>query len=232
MPARSFTVFQDAQPAAKPPTALRPLGRSASAAAVLTTRRSGNNVVSLPEKENLHPLTGLSTSSAPLGKKRKASESSSVLAPKVLGVTGSSDANKVKPKHSELKRKASSQTNSGKSKVKRETSKENGEYKKRSVVGTTSSVRNSRSGSRSASTTILEAIEEEVATQIVHEEELHLETKSITQSLINSRCYELTVSPLADISDAYLQSSESKKEVSRDEDFHAVKEVSALSYRR
>ena len=33
------------------------------------------------------------------------------------------------------------------------------------------------------------------------------ETKEVTQALINERCYELTVSPLADVTEAYVEKS-------------------------
>ncbi|KAL5522656.1 hypothetical protein ACEPAG_8674 [Sanghuangporus baumii] len=231
MSARTFTVFQDASPVKKRPSA-RPLGRSVSAAAVLTSsaRRSENmNTVSLPEKENLHPVTGLSLGAASSsGKKRKASESSTVLAPKVLGVpSGASGSAKAKPKRTDLKRKASTQAGSGKAKLKKESSKKDGnERKALSAVQTTSSSSDStstrrpvsRAGSRSVSALVLATIEEEPATQTVEEDASEAKVEEVTQAQIDSRCYELTVSPLADVSDAYIQSSETEtKEEMKDE---------------
>ncbi|KAL5523073.1 hypothetical protein ACEPAF_1340 [Sanghuangporus sanghuang] len=228
MSARTFTVFQDASPVKKRHSS-RPLGRSVSAAAVLTSsaRRSENtNTVSLPEKENLHPVTGLSLGAASSsGKKRKASESSTVLAPKVLGVPSGSA--KAKPKRTDLKRKASTQAGSGKAKLKKESSKKDGnERKALSAVQTTSSSSEStstrkpvsRAGSRSASAPILATIEEEPATQKVEKDASEAKVEEVTQAQIDSRCYELTVSPLADVSDAYIQSSETEtKEEIKDE---------------
>ncbi|KAL5499064.1 hypothetical protein ACEPAH_1582 [Sanghuangporus vaninii] len=222
MSARTFTVFQDASPVKKRHSA-RPLGRSVSAAAVLTSsaRRSENtNTVSLPEKENLHPVTGLSLGAASSsGKKRKASESGTVLAPKILGVpSDASGSAKAKPKRTDLKRKASTQAGSGKAKLKKESSKKDGnERKALAAVQTTSSSDStstrkpvSRAGSRSVSAPILATIEEEPATQKVEEDASEAKVKEVTQAQIDSRCYELTVSPLADVSDAYIQSSETE----------------------
>ena len=247
----TFTVFQDASPVKKRPAA-RPLGRSVSAAAVLTSsaRHSENmNTISLPEKENLHPVTGLSLgASSASGKKRKASESSTVLAPKVLGVPADTAGSaKAKPKRSDLKRKASSQAGSGKAKVKKEGAKKDGVEKKAlSAAQTTSNSATSnstprpvsRAGSRIVSAPILATIEEEPATQKAEEDVTEAKVKEVTQAQIDSRCYELTVSPLADVSDAYLQSSESETKVDttvvKDEKLSVdktIKDVSAFNLR-
>ncbi|EJC99356.1 uncharacterized protein FOMMEDRAFT_148838 [Fomitiporia mediterranea MF3/22] len=231
MPSRTFTVYRDA-PSTKP-SAPRLLGRSVSAAAVLTTsRRSESGIPSLPEKENLHPLTGLGTTSVTSSKKRKASDSNTVLKAKILCAPGSSGAAKSKPpKRADLKRKASSQASSAKTKAKKEQSGKTCEDRKALSDVAPASPANratpSRLSSHSSSAISLETIKEEAATQSADEEKPGSDSKSLTQVLIDSRCYELTVSPLADVSDAYLQSSDTKKEEVRDEDaseLHIVKE--------
>ncbi|KAI5123258.1 hypothetical protein M0805_001347 [Coniferiporia weirii] len=235
MATRSFAVFQD-EPSAKRPL---PLGRSASAAAVLMgprTSRAENTHLSersalaqVPEKENLHPTTGLGVGPASASKKRKASESGSVLATKMLAIA-SGEPGASKFKRSELKRKASV---SGKAKSKREPAKKGTEVRKVIAGGDTTSSSVQKLPSLSLSrrpTKALEPVSEEVEDKTLVAPVA--KRKSITQALIDARCYELTVSPLADVTDAYLQSSEPKKaEEVKDEDlpeYRTVKEKSGL----
>ncbi|THH11433.1 hypothetical protein EW145_g678 [Phellinidium pouzarii] len=241
MSSRTFSVFQD-EPTVKRPL---PLGRSASASAVLmsTSSARGENalssirtvIVPIPEKENLHPITGLGVGSTSASKKRKASESSSVLATKLLAKT--SDSGVCKAKRSELKRSSSL---SVKTKTKREPVKEpvkkGPEARKAAAGGDGSSAQKVLSLSRRPPKT-LEPVSEETDDQAPAIQASKDEAKNITQAVIDARCYELTVSPLADVTDAYVQSSEAlilspkKVEEVKDEDlpeYRTVKEESGF----
>ena len=240
MSSRSFTVFKDAASpvrTSKP----RPLGRAASAAAILTSSRLSENsssAATLPtsstssEKENTHPVTGLGAR-PPLGKKRKTSESGSggVLATKMIAVAASASGDakatgKSKPKaplqpRADLKRKALSDAGSDKTKLKREGSKD-GSLR----TSGTSTASNKRT--RSTSKLLLETIkEEEVVTK---EKEEPKKQELIEQVLINSKCRDLTVSPLADVTDAYTQSTEGVDAKKDEEETESVapSEVSLL----
>ena len=76
----------------------------------------------------------------------------------------------------------------------------------------------------------MDVVTEEAEEKVTANEDAEGEKKahSVAQSQIDGRCYDLTVSPLADVTDAYLQSSESKEEEVKDEDlpeYRIVKEV-------
>ena len=236
MSSRSFVIFQDPSSpvkASKP----RPLGRSASAAAVLTSSRLAENssgastlqtASTSAEKENTHPLTGLGIGRPLQNKKRKASESvGGVLATKMIAVVASASADDstatgkpAKPKgpqslsRSDLKRKALSDAGSEKTKMKRGPSQSGGSKNINPSTSTT------QRRTRSASKLLLETIKEETATPIEQEDQ---KTKdSIKQVLIDSKCRELTVSPLADVTDAYTQSSESAEGKNDEEETASV----------
>lgn len=223
MSARSFTVFQDASSPVKAHKP-RPLGRAASAAAVLANSHLSENSSApgsaptsstLAEKENTHPVTGLGVGVRSLqGKRRKMSESGSggVLATKMLAVvasvSGEATATGKKPKapapaqaRADLKRKALSDAGSEKTKLKREGS--------RSITSSTTFKR-----TRSSSKLLLETIKEEGALKDVEAEE---GKESVKQVLINSKCRELTVSPLADVTGAYTQSTDAVDEKDAEE---------------
>ena len=237
MSSRSFVIFQDPSSpvkASKP----RPLGRSASAAAVLTSSRLAENssgasslqtASTSAEKENTHPLTGLGIGRPLQNKKRKASESvGGVLATKMIAVVASASAEDdstatgkpAKPKgpqalsRSDLKRKALSDAGSEKTKMKRGPSQSGGSKNINPSTSTT------QRGTRSASKLLLEPIKEETATPIEQEDQKTKE--SIKQVLIDSKCRELTVSPLADVTDAYTQSSESAEGKNDEEETASV----------
>lgn len=233
MSTRKFTVFLD-----EPTTTRRPLSRSLSTPVILTSNRSENIVGSsrsvlgvVPEKENVHPVTGNTTTSTQTGKKRKASESGSVLATKAFAPV----AVEAKPKRAEAKRKLSS----SKAKASKEPAKRSTESKK--VLGAvkvnTAPVKRAPSVPPSRSSPVtLDSVPEEVEEKLAVNETTKSETKAemISQARINERCYELTVSPLADVTDAYLQSSESKDQDSKADDkilpeYRIVKEVRLLT---
>lgn len=227
MSTRKFSVFVDEPSATK-----RPLSRSVSASAVLTTRSentfgSVRSVLgAVPEKENIHPVTGSSTTSSQTGKKRKASESGSVLVTKAFAPV----TIEAKPKRAEIKRKQSS---SKQSKVSKEPLKKNTEPRK--ILGATNHTNAPLKRTPSAppsrgSPVTLDAVPEEIEEKVTANEDTEGEKKAhnVSQSQIDGRCYDLTVSPLADVTDAYLQSSESKEEEVNDEDlpeYRIVKEV-------
>lgn len=235
MSTRTFTVFKDASPkkTAKP----RPLGRASSSAAILSSSRLSENSVNpltilstSAEKENAHPLTG-SSSHASLGKKRKTSESGGVLATKVLAMAASDPAisKQQKPKRADLKRKALSDVGPEKTKLKRESSKISAS---RDLRGSVSSApapqpRTSHKRTRSSSVLQLETIKEETSTSTDAAKDT--ESESVKQAIINSKCKDLTVSPLADVSGAYIQSSERKADEVHEEKL-CKKDVSACGY--
>lgn len=226
MATRSFTVYRDAPSTSASSTrqpGLRPLGRSNSAAAVLASSRGavGNAPsTSFPEKENVNPLTGLSLSSNSTknGKKRKASESGTVLATKVLAAAPEPVQ---KPARVPLKRRSTSvQLASTKAKLKRDSSKK----KDNCSSGQAPSLSISRSNSKG----YLEPISEEPPSS---PERPKAKSDSLTQAQIDSRCYDLTVSPLADVSSAFIQSPESSKEGKEGKEKEEEEEEILVEYR-
>ena len=223
MSTRAFTVYRDEPSvvnARAKQSASRPLGKSNSASAgVGSSRGVGDTTVasSIQEKENVNPLTGLSLSSANTknGKKRKASESSTVLATKVLAAAPDPVQ---KPARVPLKRRSSVQLAPAKPKVKRDASKK----KEGSVGGQAPSLSISRSSSKG----YLEVIKEEPSSP----ESPKSKSSKLTQSQIDTRCYDLTVSPLADVSDAFIQSPDSKKKEKEEDlvEYRMVKDVSSI----
>lgn len=222
MSTRKFTVFID-----EPTTTKRPLSRSHSAAAVLTTRSENVNssrsiLGSLPEKENIHPVTGSNSTSSQTSKKRKASDAGNVLATKAFTPA----VVEAKPKRAEPKRKLSS----SKVKVQKELSKRPAETK--NVLGATkvnrAPLKRAPSVPSRSSVVTLDAVPEEAEEKPADKIEVG-ETKvnDMLRAQIDERCYELTVSPLADVSDAYLQSPEYKDEAVKDDlpEYRIVKEV-------
>ena len=232
MSTRSFAVFQDTpsdESKQKPSAAVaeNPLSPMTSSQ---ENMRSTETILSpTMEKENLDPVTGLAVQPSTTGKKRKMSESSSILATKAISIPASSSSKVSKGR--ELKRKSSTSSAVGK-KGKNGLSKKGSEG--RVVLGCTENGSSSHvaAGSRRPRalsrqpTTILGSVPEEA-----HEEADDIST--VEQALINSRCYDLTVKPLADVSDAYLQSSEKPEVKDEDEDLleiRMVKEVSTLIF--
>ena len=233
MSTRSFAVFQDtpseeSKQKSSATVAENPLSPRTSSQ---ENMRSTETILSpTMEKENLDPVTGLAVQPSTTGKKRKMSESSSILATKAISIPASSSSKASKGR--ELKRKSSTTSASGK-KGKNGLSKKGSEG--RVVLGCTENGSSSHvaAGSRRPSralsrqpTTILGSVPEEA-----HEEADDIST--VEQALINSRCYDLTVKPLADVSDAYLQSSEKPEVKDEDEDLleiRMVKEVSTLIF--
>ncbi|KAF9449825.1 hypothetical protein P691DRAFT_727290 [Macrolepiota fuliginosa MF-IS2] len=189
MASRTFTVFQDVPTTevikAKPVTSN-----------VMTTRSSArlNNILQgssvLTElapidKENVNPVTGERAGASAASKKRK----TNVLATKSaapLAVKKAKSSKEAKdPQPESKKRKASSETTKSKSKS---SAKKDGKVSGSSRKSTAKRV--TRKVSK------LPCLEEEADTK-------GQEAERLVQATIDSRCYELTVQPLADVSQAY-----------------------------
>lgn len=235
MSVRSFSVFQDSpaedikstlsQTLSTPPTTTSALAASLDTAIVAP---DCDRVLSPTlEKENIHPVTG---SAAQASKKRKMSTSElGVLATKAVAVAGGSSGS-GKAKRPELKQRKSSSSSVGKAKGK-------GLTRSKSILGTSSeNVVSPPAGiprrptmplSRSSSQ-LLATLPEEALMAPIPE----LPSPVVEQALIDSRCYELTVLPLADVSTAYLQSSPSEAKIVEetqtvDLEIRSVSEVSS-----
>ena len=184
MSLRTFTVFQDAVSSEAPQSKItRPnamVTRSSSLNLATTSSNatgSVNNLVAL-DKENFHPVTGERAGhSNNTGSKKR---KTSVLATKVQPPSTTQ-----KDAQPEKKHKASTASTSTKGKVKR--------YGKTTVTA--------RKG---ASKRI---ISRKVSPMPRLNEEEEAKKDSITQVNIDARCYELTVQPLADVSQAYDESA-------------------------
>jgi hypothetical protein len=188
MSVRSFTVFQDTT------TEIQKINHNSDTNVVITTATDAAatllSTLAAIEKENLHPVTGeraaLVSTNAP--KKRK----TSVLVTKVLAPLPSSK--KSKDVKSELKKLRKSSTGNGKK-----------------TDGRKKSVRGSRS-TRKASP--LPRVDEEQEALTATPTQRNPSRLTISQSNIDSRCYELTVSPLADVSEAYDTATETSDQES------------------
>ncbi|KLO12900.1 hypothetical protein SCHPADRAFT_928944 [Schizopora paradoxa] len=263
MSVRSFAVFEDlpATPVKATETATTLATKGGVATLGLSVRSAlQENVprldrtLSLPvtEKENIHPVTGLS-SSQPLTKKRKMSVSSENGAPCVLATKMLAIAEPSKAKRPELKqRKASSGPIREKGRAKatgltRSKSTADG----RRVFGSSANTVGAPSGSapvlaaaakprklsRSfsqpsvlarSSSKLLESVPEHDDFSTLYEMD-----DEVNQAVINSRCRDLTVLPLADVSVAYLQSGGSSAHVvdENDTEVRRVKEKKSFESR-
>ncbi|KAG5642081.1 hypothetical protein DXG03_003634 [Asterophora parasitica] len=204
---RSFTVFQDV------PTTDVPNPKSAAAAvAPITSPTLSSKSVNInhattlttAEKENVHPLTGQRAGPSSNPKKRK----TSVLATKV---------------HLPLATK--------KQKESKEPSEPNPDAKKRkssTALPAKGKAAVKKDGRTSASSKkAVKKLSRRVSPlPKVDEEEAERERERITQAEIDSRCYELTVKPLADLSQAYEQGASLETPAEEKVKFRSVKESS------
>lgn len=200
MVSRTFAVYVDESPATTLPLRKKSLSKSASRS---TTPLSPSNPIAalpLPDKENSHPVTGDRASSVgPSGKKtlkrktgvletklyvpptskksKDSSESVGSLKPKRRGVSAPPTSNTPTPESSSSPRK----------------------LKKTTSGDATSAAKARRSSARKANKKApimeLPRVEEEPEVQEVEQDAV--------QVIIDAKCYELTVSPLADVSEAY-----------------------------
>ncbi|KAJ3878514.1 hypothetical protein F5051DRAFT_452233 [Lentinula edodes] len=206
MSSRSFTVFVDTPPSEETDTKPKPrthtrLSRSLSESSLPL----GLSLIYTTDKENLDPLTGERVgSSTALGKKRKGSASVLAIKPplEVKLLKGKDvSASEAQP---EAKKRKSSISSSSSSKTK----------SKKELKAPGSGKKSAKRSSRRASP--MPKLDEEV--------ESDKEQTRVNQTLINSKCYDLTVKPLADVSEAYEMEGDSTGER---EVFQFVKEPSA-----
>ncbi|KAF9010251.1 hypothetical protein BDQ17DRAFT_1274068 [Cyathus striatus] len=193
MSLRTFTVFQDA-PSTEPP---KPKPLSSSRIIRPSASNASNATVHLTtDKENVHPITGERARPGSNGtlKKRK----TTVLATKVHLPLATKSLKEFKPKEKlekdpqplAKKRKASSVTTKDKNILK----------DLRAPVSTRKPVKRS-----SRKVLSLPKLDEEVEAE--KEKEKEKEKGHVVQVNIDSKCYELTVKPLADVSGAYEKTS-------------------------
>lgn len=181
MATRSFTVFQDTPSSSDTNAPVRKLVRAGSGILTRSASTSNANIQASEtvaiDKENYNPLTGKRSSLTVDGgeKKRKGT---TVLAPKAHV---SSASKKLKSgAEPELKKRKT-----GTTKSKSSTSKDS------KVSG---SGRKTKRTSPTRRTSPLPKVVEESTSDAV---------PGLSQAVIDSRCYELTVTPLADVSEAY-----------------------------
>ncbi|KAH7878427.1 uncharacterized protein C8R40DRAFT_1167165 [Lentinula edodes] len=206
MSSRSFTVFVDTPASEETETKPKPttntrLSRSLSESSLSL----GLSPIYTTDKENLDPLTGERVgSSTALGKKRKGSISVLAVKPPLeVKLSKGKDVSASEAQPEAKKRKSSvSSSLSSKSKSKKEL--------KAPGSGKKSAKRSSRRASP------MPKLDEEV--------ESDKEQTRVNQALINSKCYDLTVKPLADVSEAYEMEGDYTEER---EVFQFVKEPSA-----
>lgn len=189
MSLRTFTVFQDAPSTETPkPKVTRPTAmaiRSSSLnQATITSSNSLVDVTEVIDKENYHPVTGerAGPGSNTTAKKRK----TNVLATKVHTSAGSAGKKQKDSSHTETKKRKASSSSTIKAKV---APKRDGKVKKTYAK---------KPPSRQVSP--MPKVSEEEEQVVVDKRPDHP-----TQADIDSRCYELTVKPLADVSEAYEQ---------------------------
>lgn len=189
MSLRTFTVFQDApsaetlKPKVTRPTAMGTRSSSLNQATI-TSSNSLVDVTEVIDKENFHPVTGerAGPGSNTTAKKRK----TTVFATKVHTPAGSAAKKQKDSSHTEPKKHKASTSSTTKAKV---ASKRDGKAKKTYAK---------KPPSRKVSP--MPKVNEEEEQVVADKRPEHL-----TQADIDSRCYELTVKPLADVSEAYEQ---------------------------
>ncbi|KAA1472104.1 hypothetical protein DENSPDRAFT_838275 [Dentipellis sp. KUC8613] len=182
MATRSFIVFQDEPlPSAKPHTSRRSASEPPSFSAEALAAASAPSWLSSQEKENLHPVTGTRAGATADSQTKK--RKNSVLATKLHIPPATKKQKELKPDATK-KRKALSSTSKSKT-----TTRKDG---KTSAPSRSALVRK---------VTELPKVEEE-ATDI---EDEGRENGTVAQARADSKCYDLTVSPLADVSKAFDQ---------------------------
>ncbi|EMD35538.1 hypothetical protein CERSUDRAFT_96651 [Gelatoporia subvermispora B] len=182
---RSFVVFTDDAPPS-PTQASLDEAHPVPIAVVPTT---GPLLVFAPDKENINPATGVRTNSDQAAKKRK----TSVLATKLHVPPPSKKQKELKEvkEVKEVKRKASSSKSVAAPKTRSSAEKKPKRVSSRKA-GAAGTTRTRRSPS------LPRVMEEPETTQ-------PRDGEHIAQAHVDSRCYELTVLPLADVSQAYEQ---------------------------
>jgi hypothetical protein len=178
MAIRAFSVFIDEKPSSSPKLPKALVLSPTSPDPIHSSSEAGpSSSVSSSEKENLHPLTGSRIGPVNTsGSKRK----SSVLVTKLHNP----------PEAKKVKKDDSSEAPAKKRKLASSGTKSSREPKSKN--------RKTKPLTRSKTVPDLPRVNEE-------EDKDERIARSLSQSEIDSRCYDLTVSPLANVSDAYRQ---------------------------
>ncbi|KAF5311099.1 hypothetical protein D9619_008166 [Psilocybe cf. subviscida] len=206
---RSFTVFQDAPAEAAQPKVSRPK------AMTLRSHRlnmaddgavGGGEVGAILNKENLDPFTGDRVGAATSAAKKRKVLAAKTVAPS----TAPSKVKKPVAGSEQKKRKALTTTSSKTS----STTPSEPEQKKRKALATTSSkaistaantIKNvkPKKETKGSTTTKKRTTVKKVSPMPPVNEEDEAEKEKMAQAEIDSRVYDLTVKPLADVSEAY-----------------------------
>lgn len=197
MSLRSFTVFQDASPSdtSRPRAASVPLSTPPLSLKPLNSNQA--TTITTTEKENLNPLTGERAGPNNNTKKRK----TSVLATKAhVPLTSKKQKESKESAPDAKKRKPSTSIVKAKTGAKKD--------------GKT--LNSSRKG-------VKKLLRKVSSLPKVEEEEDKDSQEKISQAEIDSRCYDLTVQPLADLSQAYEQDSAALRAEEEKDKFRPVK---------
>ncbi|KAI0687674.1 hypothetical protein BC835DRAFT_1419761 [Cytidiella melzeri] len=186
-PRSRFVIFKDEPDTPVNVTQSEETSSSASSTTVLA-------IVTARDKENLHPVTGRRSSTEDAAAKKPKTR---VLATKLLKVSRS-DVPEPHPSPKKRRLFVSSETNR---------SSGNKEHKKEKRSSSVPRAHKTKQSSRSRKMTELPKVEEEEHVAGDRVEQGDLQTGSETgQAAADSKCYELTVLPLADVSKAFEQS--------------------------
>ncbi|KAI0090131.1 hypothetical protein BDY19DRAFT_992363 [Irpex rosettiformis] len=160
-------------------------------------------IVTAKDKENLHPITGCRSSTEDATVKKR--KTAGVLATKLLKVSG-----KTVPESRPPPRKRKLSVSSDKSLP----TDEKLDAKKKKPATTTTRKHKPKVASRIRKVTELPKVEEE---ESVSEEDFVKESSGVepnsSQAAVDSKCYELTVLPLADVSKAFESSPPPEEKV-------------------
>ena len=242
MATRSFTVFQDTPSSSDAVIVSKPV-RASSRVLARSATKSSTSSNHLPgslselavaiDKENYNPLTGLRTSATASKneklKRKTTTQTQSVLAPKAH-VSTSTSTKKSKTSVSgsgatepeaKKRRTLTASTAASRAKVAKKEGSGLGSVKvpTRATSSSTQGRKTKRTGSslpvRKAPSPLPKVDEEDgiVAGTGTSEPAANFRLENFSQAAIDSRCYELTVSPLADVSEAYEVSPLSPKPV-------------------
>ncbi|KAL6306368.1 hypothetical protein BKA93DRAFT_774333 [Sparassis latifolia] len=169
----AFTIFRDDAPPSEVETSAEVATPSPMRA--IAPLNASSLIVFRPDKENIDPLTGLRSNTELSSKKRK----TNVLATKIHAPPLSKKAKESKDSKNRVEKTTSA------ARVRVVADKKRGGSKR---VGGAGPSRARRSPS---------------LPRVVEEVDERTDRDGVSQGAINSRCYELTVLPLADISEAY-----------------------------
>ncbi|KAI0918652.1 hypothetical protein AcV5_002583 [Taiwanofungus camphoratus] len=181
--ARSFVVFRDDTPSSPSKSRISDEEDASLVVTAVAPPHSGPALVFCPDKENINPLTGLRANTEQTAKKRK----TGVLATKLHVPPPSKKVKESK----DSKKRGTLSSSASVSKIRAA-----GEKKPKRAQA---SRRNGASSGRARRSPSLPRVAEETDMEKEREQE------RIAQAVVDARCYELTVMPLADLSKAYEQ---------------------------